>query len=63
MNEQTGQNPIRSIEFRESQTLAEELIRTRNMKYIYEESVQDPKLTAQFREYLQIQRGEFQVEL
>ena len=33
------------------------------MKYIYEESVQDPKLTAQFREYLQIQRGEFQVEL
>ena len=59
MNEQTGQNPIRSIEFRESQTLAEELIRTRNMKYIYEESVKDPKLTAQFREYLQIQRGEF----
>lgn len=33
------------------------------MKYIYEESVNDPALTAQFREYLKIQRAEFQQKL
>lgn len=63
-NQEIGQGAIRSIDYLSNSEWGNaELLRAKNMKYMYEKSADNPTLTASFRGFLTTQKESFETEL
>lgn len=63
-NQEIGQGAIRSIDYLSNSEWGNaELLRAKNMKYMYEKSANNPTLTASFRGFLTTQKESFETEL
>lgn len=63
-NQQVGQQAIRNIDYlSNNEWSTSDGLKAKNMKYMFEKSVNNDTMTASFRDYLKTQRETFEVQL